>query len=158
MSLGLQLSLRFKHPHHILPAVVCGDYLGTSTRHFRPGGWGRGIAMVSNHHRLSSADSVEASRKVLKRFFRKKLGFLLLRARPRLWLTRKPLATRMGRGKGSKPRGWYVPIRPGWPIFEVYFRHQQPTGGFSSAGSRACALAGRKLGLRCRGLDFLLPG
>lgn len=157
MPLSLSLPLKFKHPHHDLPASRPGDYLGTGTDRFRPGGWRRAVSMVSTSHRLASADSIEASRKVLKKFFRKKLGLLVLCARPRLWLTRKPLATRMGRGKGSKPRGWYAPVRPGRPIFEAYFRHQRPTVGLADAGSRACALAGRKLGLRCRGLDFLTP-
>lgn len=61
---------------------------------------------------------IEAARKIVKRKIKKK-GILHVRAYPFLNLVRKPAEVRMGKGKGSRPRGRIFPVRPGQVLFQL---------------------------------------
>ncbi|MBQ9445972.1 MAG: ribosomal protein L16, partial [Victivallales bacterium] len=58
---------------------------------------------------------------------------------------KKPLETRMGKGKGA-PEGWVAVIRPGNMIIEL-------SGCPESVAKEALALASSKLPFRCRFLS-----
>ena len=59
--------------------------------------------------------------------------------------SKKPLETRMGKGKGA-PEGWVAVIRPGNMIIEL-------SGCPESVAKEALALASSKLPFRCRFLS-----
>ncbi len=60
---------------------------------------------------------IEACRVAINRHMKRK-GKLWIRVFPHKPITRKPLETRMGKGKGN-PEGWVVPVRPGVILFEL---------------------------------------
>src|SRR5687768_13319546 len=64
-----------------------------------------------------SLKHLEAARKVIRRKM-KKQGFLKAYAYPYVSITKKPLAVRMGKGKGAID-DWVFPIRPGRLVFEI---------------------------------------
>jgi large subunit ribosomal protein L16 len=63
------------------------------------------------------ASNLEAARKVLRRKL-KKTGKVDSHVFPFVSITKKPLAVRMGKGKGAV-EAWIFPIRPGRVIFEI---------------------------------------
>ena len=64
-----------------------------------------------------TARQIEASRVAISRFVRK-VGKMWIRIFPDKPITKKPLETRMGKGKGA-PEYWACRVKPGRIIFEV---------------------------------------
>ena len=64
-----------------------------------------------------TARQIEASRVTISRFVRK-VGKMWIRIFPDKPITKKPLETRMGKGKGS-PEFWVSNVKPGRILFEV---------------------------------------
>ena len=60
---------------------------------------------------------IEAARIAINRFLKRE-GKMWIRIFPEKPITKKPLETRMGSGKGS-PEGWVAVVRPGKILFEV---------------------------------------
>jgi large subunit ribosomal protein L16 len=83
-----------------------------------------------------TARQIEASRVAITRHI-KRGGKIWVRIFPDKPLTKKPLETRMGKGKGS-PEVWVVVIKPGRILFEV-------EGVEEAVAREAFRLAGHKL-------------
>jgi len=83
-----------------------------------------------------TARQIEASRVAITRHI-KRGGKIWVRIFPDKPLTKKPLETRMGKGKGS-PEMWVVVIKPGRILFEV-------EGVEEPVAREAFRLAGHKL-------------
>lgn len=84
---------------------------------------------------------IEAGRIAMTRFI-KRGGKVWIRIFPDKPLTKKPLETRMGKGKGS-PEDWVAPVRAGRMLFEM------EGVGFDVA-REALTLAAHKLGLKTK--------
>lgn len=90
-----------------------------------------------------SSNSIEAFRKCLAPYFRKKKitsSKLLIRLYSYIPLTKKPAEVRMGGGKGAKIRGFFSPVRPGQIIFEVLARNPKSTYSILTYASRKLSL------------------
>jgi len=90
----------------------------------------RRVVVRATRHGYISGNSIEAFRKVIAPYFRKKTSKIykfLIRCYPYLMLTKKPSEVRMGGGKGSKIRGFFCPVKPGQVLFEVFVRNPQST-------------------------------
>ncbi len=87
------------------------------------------------------ATEIEACRVTINRHMKRK-GRLWIRVFPHKPITKKPLETRMGKGKGN-PEQWVAVIRPGVILFEL--------GGVAEPLARECMrLADAKLGIATR--------
>ena len=64
-----------------------------------------------------TANQIEAARIAMTRYI-KRGGQVWIKIFPDKPVTRKPLETRMGKGKGD-PAGWVAPVTPGRILFEV---------------------------------------
>ena len=96
-----------------------------------------------------TARQIEASRITFSRFVRK-VGKMWIRVFPDKPITKKPLETRMGKGKGS-PEFWVSNVKPGRILFEV-------EGVSKEIAQKAFRNAGNKLPIKTklvarRGLD-----
>ena len=96
-----------------------------------------------------TARQIEASRITISRFVRKvgKMWIIIFPDKP---ITKKPLETRMGKGKGS-PEFWVSNVKPGRILFEV-------EGVSKEIAQKAFKNAGNKLPIKTklvsrRGLD-----
>ena len=86
-----------------------------------------------------TAVQIEACRVVVNRHMKRK-GRLWIRAFPDKPVSKKPIETRMGKGKGP-PELWVAVVKPGRILFEI--------GGVSGDVAReALRLAADKLGVR----------
>lgn len=88
-----------------------------------------------------TAQQIEACRVAISRFFNRR-GKIWIRVFPDKPVSRKPLETRMGKGKGNVDH-WVAPVRPGRILFEV---GNVPKELAQDALRRAAA----KLGLKTR--------
>ena len=79
---------------------------------------------------------IEAARVAMTRFI-KRGGKIWVRVFPDKPVTKKPLETRMGKGKGA-PEGWVAVVRPGKILFEM-------EGVSETEARRAMELAAAKL-------------
>lgn len=84
---------------------------------------------------------IEAARVAMTRHI-KRGGKVWVRIFPDKPLTKKPLETRMGKGKGS-PEDWVAPVRLGKILFEM-------EGVTPDIANKALTLAAHKLGLRTK--------
>ena len=84
---------------------------------------------------------IEAARVAATRRMERK-GQLWLRVFPDKPVSKKPLETRMGKGKGA-PEFWVAVIRPGNMVIEI-------SGCPESVAKEALALAASQLPVRCR--------
>ncbi len=84
---------------------------------------------------------IEAARIAINRYL-KRDGKLWIRVFPDKPFTKKPLETRMGKGKGS-PEGWVAVVRPGKILFEV-------DGVKKEAAQEALRLASHKLPIKTK--------
>lgn len=75
-----------------------------------------GVIISQGYGRLSS-EELEAARRIIRSKASKK-GRLLLRVKSSIFLTKKPLQVRMGKGKG-RIDSYVVFVRPGKVIFEL---------------------------------------
>ena len=91
-----------------------------------------------------SARQIEAGRMAIQRKTSRQ-GHLYIRVFPDKPLSKKPLETRMGKGKGN-PEVWVAVVRPGRMIYEL--------GGLPrELAEEALRLAATKLPVRCRFMD-----
>jgi large subunit ribosomal protein L16 len=87
------------------------------------------------------SSQIEACRVAINRHLKRK-GKLWIRVFPDKPVTKKPIETRMGKGKGN-PEFWVVVVRPGRMLFEL--------GGVPDPLAReAMRLAAGKLGIATR--------
>ncbi len=93
-----------------------------------------------------TARQIEAARIAINRHV-KRGGKLWIRIFPDKPISRKPLETRMGRGKGA-PEEWVAVVRPGRVLYEI-------AGVDEVTAREAFRLAGHKLPVRTR---FLTRG
>ena len=91
-----------------------------------------------------TANQSEAARIAATRHMQRR-GQIWIRVFPDKPYSKKPLETRMGKGKGA-PEGWVAVIRPGNMIIEL-------SGCPESVAKEALALASSKLPFRCRFLS-----
>ena len=91
-----------------------------------------------------TANQIEAARIAATRHMQRR-GQIWIRVFPDKPYSKKPLETRMGKGKGA-PEGWVAVIRPGNMIIEL-------SGCPESVAKEALALASSKLPFRCRFLS-----
>lgn len=88
-----------------------------------------------------TSNQIEAARVAINRHLKRK-GKMWIRVFPHKPITKKPLETRMGKGKG--PVEYYAaPIKPGVVLFEV-------AGVTASLAREAMRLADTKIPMRCR--------
>ena len=84
---------------------------------------------------------IEAARVAMTRFV-KRGGKIWVRVFPDKPITKKPLETRMGKGKGE-PEFWAAVIKPGMILFEI--------GGLPEAAAKDClARVAYKMPFKCR--------
>lgn len=76
------------------------------------------IILISTDFGLISLKELEASRRFLRKFCKKKKGILHIRVIPFQLLTFKSVGIRMGKGKGKKVKDRLCRIRPGKILFE----------------------------------------
>lgn len=88
-----------------------------------------------------TANQIEAARVAATRHMKRR-GMLWLRLFPDKPITKKPLETRMGKGKGN-PEGWVAVIKPGNLVLEI-------SGCTESVARGALCRAASKLPVRCR--------
>ena len=91
-----------------------------------------------------TARQIEAARIAIARGV-KRGGKIWIRVFPDKPITKKPLETRMGKGKGS-PEAWVAVVRPGRILFEV-------EGVDPEVAEHAIKLASHKLGIKTRYLS-----
>ena len=91
-----------------------------------------------------TASQIEAARVAATRHMQRR-GQIWIRVFPDKPYSKKPLETRMGKGKGA-PEGWVAVIRPGNMIIEV-------SGCSENTAKEALARASSKLPFRCRFLS-----
>lgn len=99
------------------------------------------FGMQSLERASITSAQIEAARVAVTRHLKRK-GKVWIRIFPHKPITKKPLETRMGKGKGAVER-WVAPVKPGTMLFEV--------GGVPLSLARAgLRLADTKLPCRCR--------
>ncbi|MDH5673632.1 MAG: 50S ribosomal protein L16 [Myxococcales bacterium] len=91
-----------------------------------------------------TARQIEAARMAIQRKT-KRAGKLYIRVFPDKPLSKKPLETRMGKGKGS-PEQWVAVVRPGRILYEI-------EGVSRELAEEAFRVAGVKLPMKCRFMD-----
>ncbi len=84
---------------------------------------------------------IEAARVALTRYM-KRSGKVWIRIFPDIPYTKKPLETRMGKGKGN-PEDWFCKIKPGKMLFEV-------SGVSEEVAREGLRLAAHKLPIRTK--------
>jgi large subunit ribosomal protein L16 len=91
-----------------------------------------------------TANQIEAARVAATRHMQRR-GKLWIRVFPDKPISKKPLETRMGKGKGN-PEGWVACIRPGNMLIEV-------SGCSETVAKEALARAASKVPMRCKFLS-----
>ncbi|OGV52964.1 MAG: 50S ribosomal protein L16 [Lentisphaerae bacterium GWF2_52_8] len=89
-------------------------------------------------------NQIEAARVAINRHMKRR-GKVWIRMFPYKPITKKPLETRMGKGKGNV-EGWVAPIKPGRVLFEI-------SGCTETIAKEALNLACSKLPVRCKFLS-----
>ncbi len=104
----------------------------------------RAVVVRSRQYGYLSDHAIEAFRKVISPYFRKKThskATFLIHIYPFVPLTKKPAEVRIGGGKGSKFRGYFSAIKPGQLLFTIFI--------LNPAFSKKLFLyASKKLGLK----------
>ncbi len=88
-----------------------------------------------------TARQIEAARIAITRHV-KRGGKIWIRVFPDKPFTKKPLETRMGKGKGN-PEGWVAVVKPGRILYEI-------EGVTSDVAVEAMTLAAHKFGIKTR--------
>ena len=94
------------------------------------------FALKATSHGMLTSRQIEAARRALVRYI-KRGGKVWIRVFPDKPITKKPLETRQGKGKGNVEY-WASPIKPGKILYEV-------AGVSENDAKRAFELAGAKL-------------
>jgi len=97
--------------------------------------------LVSMEPEWLTARQIEAARIALNRYI-KRGGKMWIRIFPDKPYTKKPLETRMGKGKGAM-EGWVAVVRPGTVLFEL-------AGVEPKVAEEAMRLAGSKLPVKTK--------
>ncbi len=99
------------------------------------------FGLVTEEPAWITANQIEAARIAMTRFT-KRGGKVWIKIFPHKPVTRKPLETRMGKGKGA-PEYWVAVVKPGKVMFEM--------AGVSEEQAReAFRLASHKLPVKCK--------
>ena len=88
-----------------------------------------------------TANQLEAARVAINRFT-KRGGKVWINVFPQKPVSKKPIGTRMGKGKGN-PEYWVAVVKPGRILFELEF-------GVRETAVRALELAAQKLPIKVR--------
>lgn len=107
------------------------------------------FGLVSTEAGWVSANQIEAARKTMTRYIRKK-GKIWIRIFPDKPFTKKPIEVRMGSGKGPV-EGWVAVIKPGRVLFEM-------DGISKEIAHEALILGGHKLSVKTKFLERLKAG
>ena len=123
---------KYRKPHRL---TYDGHARGNTELHF--GEYG----LQAKEGAWISARQIEAARIAMTRYM-KRGGKVWINIFPDLSLTKKPLETRQGKGKGN-PEVWVAVVKEGKVMFEV--------GGVDEATAReALRLASHKLPIKCK--------
>ena len=123
---------KYRKPHRL---TYDGHAKGNTELHF--GEYG----LMAKEGNYVSARQIEAARIAMTRYM-KRGGKVWINIFPDLSLTKKPLETRQGKGKGN-PEVWVAVVKEGKVMFEV--------GGVDEATAReALRLASHKLPIKCK--------
>ena len=88
-----------------------------------------------------TANQIEAARVAINRFT-KRGGKVWINVFPQKPVSKKPIGTRMGKGKGAVER-WVAPVKPGRIMFEM-------AGVSEDVAKEALRLAASKLSVKCK--------
>ena len=97
--------------------------------------------LVANEPAWITANQIEAARVAMTRYIRRG-GQVWIKIFPDKPVTKKPLETRMGSGKGA-PEYWVAVVKPGRVLFEM-------DGVTEDIAREAMRLAMHKLPIKCR--------
>ena len=123
---------KYRKPHRIYHE---GKAKGNTTLHF--GEYG----LMAKEGAWITTNQIEAARIAMTRYM-KRGGKVWINIFPDLSLTKKPLETRQGKGKGN-PEVWVAVVKEGKIMFEI--------GGVDEATAReALRLASHKLPIKCK--------
>ena len=111
------------------------------------------FGLVSEEPAWITANQIEAARIAMTRFTRRG-GKVWIKIFPHKPVSKKPLETRMGKGKGA-PEYWVAVVKPGRVMFEI-------AGVPEETAREALRLAMHKLPCRCKfvkkGEEFAVGG
>src|SRR5574344_2544845 len=123
---------KYRKPHRI---YYEGKAKGNTELHF--GEYG----LIAKEGAWVTSQQIEAARIAMTRYM-KRGGKVWINIFPNLSLTKKPLETRQGKGKGN-PEVWVAVVKEGKIMFEI--------GGVSEEIAReALRLASHKLPIKCK--------
>jgi large subunit ribosomal protein L16 len=123
---------KYRKPHRL---TYDGHAKGNLELHF--GDYG----LMAKEGAWITANQIEAARIAMTRYM-KRGGKVWINIFPNLSLTKKPLETRQGKGKGN-PEVWVAVVKEGKIMFEI--------GGIDEATAReALRLASHKLPIKCK--------
>ena len=123
---------KYRKPHRIYHE---GKSKGNTSLHF--GEYG----LMAKEGAWITANQIEAARIAMTRYM-KRGGKVWINIFPNLSLTKKPLETRQGKGKGN-PEVWVAVVKEGKIMFEI--------DGVDEATAReALRLASHKLPIKCK--------
>lgn len=80
--------------------------------------------VLSSQYGRISASEIEATRRVLRRLSNKRYEKIFVRICAFIPLTKKPIQSRMGRGKGSQSGVFICFVKPGKVLFEIQSRRR----------------------------------
>ena len=131
---------KYRKPHRI---YYEGKAKGNTELHFGEFG------LMAKEGAWITAQQIEAARVAMTRYM-KRGGKVYVNIFPHLSLTKKPLETRQGKGKGN-PESWVAVVKEGKIMFEV--------AGISEEVAReALRLASHKLPIKCKFVTQELGG
>lgn len=74
----------------------------------------------AKNYNFLTPQHIEIGRRLLTRNARKDFNKFYIQIFPTIPLSKKPLQTRMGKGKGRPKESWIAPVKPGSVLFSVY--------------------------------------
>ena len=128
---------KYRRPHRL---SYEGESRGNRTLSF--GEYG----LMATEGTWITQQQIEAARVAMTRYM-KRGGKVFINIFPHLSLTRIPLETRMGKGKGQ-PEAWVAVVKKGKIMFEI-------SGVDEATAREALRLAGHKLPIKCK---FVMKG
>lgn len=99
---------KYQNKNHLINVK---NKLTSSTIHFGT------IGLISLENNYINSKELESCKKIILKKIKSK-GTLIVKTNPFLGVTSKPLATRMGKGKGMISK-WVLPAKKGTVIFEI---------------------------------------
>ena len=99
------------------------------------------FGLVATEPAWITSNQIEAARIAMTRYI-KRGGQVWIKIFPDMPVTKKPMGTRMGSGKGA-PEGWVAVVKPGRVMFEI-------AGVSEEVAREALRLAGHKLPIKCK--------